>query len=77
MSRLPRLTIPAVTLALVLVGLAAPPAYAVPALALIGLFLLWLAYLSWPVLSVTGRLTRVVVVALVGLCAVARVYGWL
>ncbi len=77
LSRLPRWVVPLITVALLLVGLAAPPTYAVIALALIGIFLLWLAYLSWPVLQPGARTIRVVVIALIGLCALARVYGWL
>lgn len=77
MARLPTLVIPGLMLVLMLVGLSAPLVFALPALALIGAFVGWLAYISWPVLDTKGRLTRGLVVGLVVGSALARVQGWL
>jgi hypothetical protein len=52
-------------LALLLGGLFAPPAVAAALLALLLLALLWLTYLAWPRLESTGRVTRLLVLALV------------
>ncbi len=77
LSRLPRLVIPAVMLALMLIGLSAPVPVALVALGVAAAFVGWLALLSWPVLDLRGRLVRVLMVALVAGSAVARVNGWL
>lgn len=77
MSRLPPLVVPGLMLVLMLIGLAAPLWLAVPAFAVIALFVLWLAVISWPVLSAGARLIRAVMVAIVVAAAVARLTGWL
>lgn len=77
MARLPPLVVPGVMLVLMLVGLAAPLAYALPALAVIGVFVGWLAYISWPVLDTRGRLTRGLMVTIVVGSVVGRITGWL
>lgn len=77
LSRLPPLVIPAAVLVLMLVGLAAPIALALPAFAVIGVFVAWLAYLSWPILDARARLTRALMVAIVVGSGLARVLGWL
>lgn len=77
LSKLPPIVIPAVVLVLMLVGLGAPLLFALPALGVIALFVAWLAYLSWPVLDVRGRLTRGFMLLIVIGSAVARTQGWL
>ena len=68
MQAMPRLTMPAVTLVLFLVGAFAPLGFAAPALVLLIAFVGWLASLSWPVLDRPARLIRVLAIgALVGL----------
>ncbi len=62
---LPRPLIPLGTVALVAVGVLAPPVVGLVALAVVALFVVWISYLSWPVVSNTGRAVRVVMVALV------------
>ncbi len=70
-GRLPR-WVPAIVLAVVLVaGLATSGVIAVACLGLIAVVLSWLAFLSWPALSGSGRALRVAVVALVFFAAVA------
>jgi hypothetical protein len=75
MSRLPLWVIPALMLALMVVGLSAPLPYAVPALLIVGAFIGWLAFLSWPVLPVRGRALRLVMVALWAGAVTARLVG--
>jgi hypothetical protein len=69
---LPRPVIPLATLALVAVGVLAPPAVGLVALAVVALFVLWISYLSWPVVSGSGRAVRAVMVALVVVLALTR-----
>jgi hypothetical protein len=77
LSRQPPFLIPAVILALMLVGLLVPAlAVAVPALALVVVFVAWLAFLSWPVLAPGQRAIRVVMIAVVVFTALGRVAGW-
>jgi hypothetical protein len=59
-------------LALLLGGLFAPPAIAVVLLLVLALIVAWLTYLAWPKLEPTGRLTRLLVLALVGYVLVTR-----
>jgi hypothetical protein len=68
----PRPVLPLVTVVLVLVGVLAPPAIGLVALAVVALFVSWVAYLSWPVVSGSGRLLRVTMVALVVVLALTR-----
>lgn len=77
LSQLPTIVIPAVVLVLMLVGLGAPLPFALPAFGVIALFVAWLAYLSWPVLDVRGRVTRCFMLLIVIGSAVARTQGWL
>ena len=75
LSRLPKLLVPAVVLAMTVAGLAAPPVVAVPCLLLVAAFLAWLGAMSWPVLDPFGRLMRVLTVTLLVGAAVARGAG--
>lgn len=69
---MPRLLVPLGTLVLVAVGAFAPLPVAVVALAAVITFVVWIAYLSWPVVSASGRLLRVAMVILVLGLAVTR-----
>jgi hypothetical protein len=60
-----------------LVGLVAPLPIALAALGVIVLFVLWLAFLSWPVLDTRGKLMRGIMLGLVVGAGVARTQGWL
>jgi hypothetical protein len=62
---LPRAVVPLVTIALIAVGILAPPVVGLVALAVVGLFVAWIAYLSWPVVPASGRVLRVVMLGLV------------
>ncbi len=70
LTSLPRLVVPLLTVALVAVGMLAPVPVALVALLLVAVFVTWIAYLAWPVVSAGGKVIRVVMVALVlGLAA--------
>jgi len=75
LAGLPRLTVPAVVLALTLAGLSAPPAIGAPCLLLVVLFLGWLASLAWPVLDQRGRALRLLTMGLLIGAAIARSVG--
>lgn len=75
MSRLPRLLVPAMVGALVIVSLAAPIWAALPALALVVIFVGWLTFLSWPVIPTSGRLLRGVLLVLLAAIALRQVHG--
>jgi hypothetical protein len=77
LSRLPPLAVPVAMLLLMLVGLSAPLPFALPALAIAAVFVGWLAFLSWPVLSSGGRILRTTMICLVVGAGVARAGGWL
>lgn len=62
---LPRLLIPLATLVLIAVGAFAPAPVALVAFALVFAFVAWIAYLSWPVVPVSGRLLRLAMLALI------------
>jgi hypothetical protein len=68
----PRPVLPLLTVVLVLAGVLAPPAVGLVALAVVALFVSWIAYLSWPAVSGSGRLLRVAMVALVVVLALTR-----
>jgi hypothetical protein len=69
---LPRAVVPLGTVVLVLVGVLAPPTVGVFALTVVALFVAWIAYLSWPAVSASGRLLRLAMVGLVVALALTR-----
>jgi hypothetical protein len=69
----PKLTLPGITLALLLIGTFAPAAAAVPALLLVALLLGWLAFLSWPAITGGQKFMRLFTVVVIVLFAVYRV----
>lgn len=69
---LPRAVVPLGTVVLVMVGVLAPPAVGLLALAVVALFVGWVGYLSWPVVSAPGRLIRLAMVALVVVLGLSR-----
>lgn len=69
---LPRAVVPLGTVVLVMVGVLAPPAVGLVALAVVALFVGWVAYLSWPAVTASGRLIRLAMVALVVALALTR-----
>lgn len=75
LSRLPKWMVPAAMIVLVILGLAAPPDIGAVAFVLLAIFVSWLAFLSWPVLSGGARLLRVFVIAILLLAVVARLDG--
>lgn len=77
MSQLPPLVIPGVMLLLMLIGLAGPLWAGLPAFALIALFVLWLAVISWPVLTPGAQLIRAAMLVIVVAAAIGRGTGWL
>lgn len=77
LSRLPQFLVPALMVALLLVGLVAPLVVAVVALVVIIAFVGWLAFLSWPVLAPPQRGMRIVAIAILVVALVGRLGGWL
>jgi hypothetical protein len=73
LSSLPALVVPCVVLVLTLVALMASSYAALPALAILGGFVVWTAYLSWPELDLRGRLARGAFVGLVLAMAVIQI----
>ncbi len=69
---LPRPVVPLATVVLVAVGVLAPQAVGLLALAVVALFVVWISYLSWPVVTNAGRAVRVVMVGLVVALALTR-----
>ena len=72
LSAMPKLLIPLGTLILVAIGLFGPLPVALLALALVFGFFLWIAYLSWPVVSTGGKVLRGVMLGLVIAMAASR-----
>jgi Family of unknown function (DUF6703) len=75
LNRVPRALIVIGLAALLVAGLLTPPLIGSVLLFILGLFLLWLVALSWPVLPAGSRLMRVITVALVLGAAVLRATG--
>jgi hypothetical protein len=68
---LPRLLVPVATLVLIAIGAFAPTPLSLVAFALLFGFIAWIAYLSWPVVPVSGRLLRLFMLVLIVALAVA------
>ena len=73
LHRMPKLTLPGITLVLALVGVFAPVVVGVPALILLALLLGWLAFLSWPAVTTGPRLLRIFSILVILLFAVSRI----
>jgi uncharacterized YccA/Bax inhibitor family protein len=69
MNGLPRWLVPVLLAVLLVAGLAISGPLGAALLGVLGLFLAWLVFLSWPALPVATRIIRLVVVA--GIVAVA------
>jgi hypothetical protein len=69
---MPRLTLPAITLVLVLIGAFAPVTVGVPALVLLALLLGWLGFLSWPVVGSGSRALRIFAILVIVFFIVSR-----
>ncbi len=72
LSQRPKVLLPAVSVLLLLGGLALPPAYGAPLLGLLLALVGWLVFLSWPVIQPPARALRLVVLALLGYAIVSR-----
>jgi hypothetical protein len=66
--------VPLVSVALLIAGLALPPAAGVPCLLLLAAFVGWLTYLSWPAVVGRGRLVRLATFALLLIAAGSRLF---
>lgn len=64
LSARPKFLLPVVTVALLVVGLAAPTPIGVPVLGLLVLLIGGLSYLSWPVVEGAARLLRLATIGL-------------
>ncbi|MCW2810737.1 MAG: hypothetical protein JWP61_1195 [Friedmanniella sp.] len=69
---LPRPLVPLLTVVLVAVGLLAPRPVGLAALALVFAFVAWIGFLSWPAVPLSGRLMRLLMLALIVAMAVVR-----
>lgn len=72
LNRMPGWIVPVILGVFLVAGLAWQSPWSSLFLVVVGLFLLWLLLLAWPILDTKGRLMRVVVVALVFVAAVLR-----
>ena len=72
LSLRPKVLLPIVSAALLIGGLALPPAAGVPLLVLLLLLVGWLSYLSWPVVVGTARLVRLVLLGMIAVAIVSR-----
>ena len=72
LHRQPRPLVPIATVVLVAVGLLAPLPVALVALALVFVFVVWIAYLSWPAVTLSGRLMRLAMLTLIIVMIVTR-----
>jgi hypothetical protein len=63
LHQMPRWVVLLVVLGLLISGFAVPGWIGAIALLLVGILLGWLAYLSWPSLSASGRVLRVIALA--------------
>ncbi|WP_327641104.1 DUF6703 family protein [Kribbella sp. NBC_00482] len=68
----PKLTLPAITLFLALVGVFAPVPVGLPALVLLAMLLGWLAFLSWPAVTTGPRFLRIFSILVILLFGVSR-----
>lgn len=71
---LPRSTVPLAILAFLLVGLFVPGIVGGFFILMVGLFVGWLLYLSWPLLGASSRLLRLGVVALILVAALSQIF---
>lgn len=69
---LPQPVVPLITIVLIAVGVLAPLPVGLVALALVLLLVGWIAYLSWPVATIGGRIWRVLIVVLIVALGVVR-----
>ena len=74
LSRQPKLTIPIVSLVLLVAGLAVPGALGALLLGVLLLFVGWLSYLSWPVVAGPARAVRMVTLGLLTAVLVTRAF---
>lgn len=72
LQAMPRPAFMLIWLVLVAVSVFSPPAAAVPAVVIMLLAVGWLSFLSWPMLSLGGRVLRVAVLIFLIAAAVAR-----
>ncbi len=70
---MPRLLVPIGTVVLIALGVFTPLPYCLVAFALLFVFIAWIAYLSWPVVPLSGRLMRLAMLALIIILAATRV----
>ena len=73
LSQRPKVLLPLLSVALLIGGLALPPAAGVPLLVALLLVVAWLVYLSWPVVQGPARLIRLVVLGMLVVAIVGRV----
>ena len=72
LTGLPRFVVPIATVLLLAVGVLAPVPVGVAALVVVLLWMAWLAYLSWPVVTTGARVLRLATVGLLAVAIVVR-----
>jgi hypothetical protein len=72
LHKLPRLLVPAGTVLLIAIGAFAPLPLALVAFVVLFVFIAWVGYLSWPVVTLSGRLMRIAMLVLVVVLATLR-----
>jgi hypothetical protein len=72
LSQRPKVLLPVLSVALLVGGLALPPAVGAPLLVALLLIVAWLVYLSWPVVEGPARLIRLVLLGLLVVALVSR-----
>jgi len=65
LSSLPKLALPIVTVALMAIGVIAAWPIAFTALGILLVFMIWIAYLSWPAVTASGKFLRVLMILLI------------
>ena len=75
LSSRPKVLLPALVVVLLVGGLAVSGVVGAVLLVLLAGLLLWLSYLSWPVLDGRARALRVAMLALIGVALVQRVFA--
>lgn len=73
LSQRPKVLLPLLSVALLIGGLALPPAAGVPLLVALLLVVAWLIYLSWPLVQGPARLLRLVLLGLLVVAILSRV----
>ena len=73
LNSMPRIIVPLLMLSFLMVGLFVPGPLGGTFILIVGLFVGWLLFLSWPLLASKARLIRLAVVALIIVSAISQI----